>query len=394
MQLFWMTKAVDAALDNQSTVPFAHNIFGGDFVSSEDLNKARKELEEEKAVSASLRDRVAALEAQVASSSQGVPVCPMDPPRKGTVYLVGAGPGDLGLLTLRAWHLVRHADAIVHDRLVQQQLLSSVRNDDALSRRTTQFVNVGKGPTKDRFPQSKINETLISLARQGLCVVRLKGGDPFVFGLGGDEGIALRDAGVPFEVVPGVTSALAVPAYAGVPVTQKNVATSFTVISGHKAPGTLGAADWENLPKNNSTLVVLMGVRKLNLISDALIQNGTYGPNTPAVVVQSGTTQAQRTVQAPLYQIALKSAAFGIEPPAMLIVGDAVGLRDRLSWKDNVDIAGDANGPESSSWGEAQPPPVAPALILQENMDVTTEVSKVGVQQDVRGDGYEKLMAI
>ena len=276
---------------------------------------------------------------------------------KGKVYLVGAGPGCVGLLTLRALHVAQTADVVVHDRLVQASLLDSIASRAAAEGRVVHFVNVGKGPTKDRYPQSKINEALISWASKGFSVARLKGGDPFVFGLGGDECIALRSAGIPFEVIPGISSALAVPLFAGIPVTQKNVAMSFTVVSGHKAPGDDGSADWDNLPKRNNTLIVLMGMKKLAMIANRLIANGTYGADTMAAVVESGTLQKQRVFCASLDSIAAEAETHGVKPPGILVVGDVVGFRKHLEWFRNQES--DAN---AESWGRAQRSHIVPLV--------------------------------
>jgi uroporphyrinogen III methyltransferase/synthase len=252
----------------------------------------------------------------------------------GKVYLVGAGPGDPGLITVTGLERIRAADVIVYDRLVSPRLLEHARTD-------AELVYVGKTPDSGQtHDQASINQALIDKAREGRTVVRLKGGDPFVFGRGAEEAEALREAGIPFEVVPGVTSAVAVPAYAGIPVTHRGIASSFAVITGHEEPGKPESAiDWPNLAKAVDTLVFLMGVRNLPDIVAQLTANGRSA-DTPVAVVQWGTTPEQRTVTGTLADIAERVAEAGLTPPAITIVGEVVRLRETIAWFENRPLFG------------------------------------------------------
>jgi uroporphyrinogen III methyltransferase/synthase len=241
----------------------------------------------------------------------------------GIVYIVGGGPGDPGLITVKGLNCLRRADVVLYDRLVSSELLVEARPD-------AELIDVGKAPSHHRRPQSEINALLIEKAREGKTVVRLKGGDPFVFGRGGEEGLALAEAGLAFEVVPGVSSAIAVPAYAGIPVTHRDLAASFTVVTGHTCDGS--PVEWDRLPREG-TLIFLMGVRHLPEIVAQLIAHGR-APDTPAAVVERGTTAAQRVVDGTLADIAALAQSQSIEPPATLVVGEVVRLRDGLNWFD------------------------------------------------------------
>jgi len=241
------------------------------------------------------------------------------------VALVGAGPGDPGLMTVRGLALLRRADVVVYDRLVDPRLLDEARPD-------AHRVFVGKASGAHTLPQPEINALLVRHAAQGRRVVRLKGGDPFVFGRGGEEAEALAAAGIPFEIVPGVSSAVAVPAYAGIPVTHRAVASSFAVVTGHEDEGKDEAAvDWSRLATAVDTLVILMGVRSLPRIAAALLEAGR-APATPVALVRWGTTDAQETVVGRLDQIATLAAAVRLAPPVVIVVGDVVNLRERLAW--------------------------------------------------------------
>jgi len=241
------------------------------------------------------------------------------------VALVGAGPGDPGLMTVRGLALLRRADVVVYDRLVDPRLLDEARPD-------AHRVFVGKASGAHTLPQPDINALLVRHAAQGRRVVRLKGGDPFVFGRGGEEAEALAAAGIPFEIVPGVSSAVAVPAYAGIPVTHRAVASSFAVVTGHEDEGKDEAAvDWSRLATAVDTLVILMGVRSLPRIAAALLEAGR-APATPVALVRWGTTDAQETVVGRLDQIATLAAAVRLAPPVVIVVGDVVNLRERLAW--------------------------------------------------------------
>jgi uroporphyrinogen III methyltransferase / synthase len=246
----------------------------------------------------------------------------------GTVYLVGAGPGDAGLITIKGLRLLREADVVVYDRLVAPELLDEARPD-------AERIDAGKLPQKHRLSQDNINTVLIDRAQQGKMVVRLKGGDPFVFGRGGEEALACYAAGVPFVVVPGVTSAIAVPAYAGVPVTQRGIASAFTVFTGHEDPTKPDTSiDYDALAAaaRLGTLVLLMGVTQLATISERLLA-AEIAADTPTLCIEWGTTPRQRTVSGTLATIAHDVAQADIQPPAITVIGDVVRLREvGLSW--------------------------------------------------------------
>ena len=225
-----------------------------------------------------------------------------------TVHLVGAGPGDADLLTVKAARLVAAADVIVHDRLADPSILS-------LARPGTECIDVGKRPGNPT-PQENINALLVHLGSQGLNVVRLKGGDPFVFGRGGEEADALMSAGIEFEVVPGVTSAIGAPAAAGIPVTHRNVATSFTVVTGHRETGGSTHIEWEALARVGGTIVVLMGVAERALIAARLIAGG-LSPQTPVAAVRWGTRPEQHTIRTTLAEL----GAVAVEAPATIVIG-------------------------------------------------------------------------
>ena len=236
------------------------------------------------------------------------------------VYLVGAGPGDPGLLTVRGAEVLGRADVVVHDRLSAEELLD-------LAPATAERIDVGKTPGTSRYTQEEITALLVERGRAGQTVVRLKGGDPTVFARGGEEAIALRDAGIPFEFVPGVTSAIAVPAYAGIPVTQRFSSTSFTVVTGHEDPsiGEDGSVDWDAVARVGGTIIVLMGVGRIAKICERLIAGGR-DPDTPAAAVIWGTRAEQRTVRATLETLPDQD----LEPPATIVIGAVAGLD--LSW--------------------------------------------------------------
>lgn len=247
----------------------------------------------------------------------------------GKVYLVGAGPGDPGLITVRGLTYLRQAQVVVYDRLVHPALLDEVSA-------TAERIDVGKAAGHHTMPQSEINALLIAKAGEGHIVVRLKGGDPFVFGRGGEECEALAAAAVPFEIVPGVSSTIAVPAYAGIPITHRNYASSFTVVTGHACGSRRSALDWTILAQAE-TLVIVMGLGRLAWIVDQLLANGR-SPDTPVAVVQWGTTAEQVVAQGSLADIVQRAAR--LTAPATIIVGEVVTLRRDLQWFDAS--AGDA----------------------------------------------------
>ncbi|MFT3889683.1 MAG: uroporphyrinogen-III C-methyltransferase [Arachnia sp.] len=237
----------------------------------------------------------------------------------GEVVLVGGGPGDPDLLTVAALRAIRQADVVVHDRLGPVSALAEARPD-------AERVNVGKIPRGACTPQEEINAILVDRARQGLRVVRLKGGDSFVFGRGGEEWQACAEAGVPVRVIPGVTSAVAVPALAGIPVTHRTLSQGFTVVSGHVPPGDpRSSVDWAALAASHTTIVLLMGVKYLPEIADAL-RAGGLSDATPAAIVADGSTDTQRSWSGTLTSIAAVAADNDVRPPAIVVIGDVAGL--------------------------------------------------------------------
>ncbi|MBS1148795.1 MAG: uroporphyrin-III C-methyltransferase [Myxococcaceae bacterium] len=240
-------------------------------------------------------------------------------PRSGIVYLVGAGPGDPGLLTLRGAELLGRADAVVYDRLIHPEIL-------ARARKGARLVFVGKEGGGEQTSQDEINAVLIAQARLGRRVVRLKGGDPFVFGRGGEEAIALSEAGIAFEVVPGVSSGIAAPAAAGIPVTHRAVASSVTFATGHRAEDN---PNWKHLA-GAQTLVLFMAGRKLAEATAALVRQGKSA-RTPAAIVEAGTWEGQRVIEGTLGEIAELAAAAQVGSPALLVVGEVVRLRAQLT---------------------------------------------------------------
>jgi uroporphyrinogen III methyltransferase / synthase len=245
----------------------------------------------------------------------------------GIAYLVGAGPGDPGLMTRRSLELIAAADVILYDRLIPPGALDGARPDAELR-------YVGKEPGTPALAQEEINSLLVELARAGKRVVRLKGGDPFVFGRGGEEAEALAAAGVRFEVVPGVTAGVAAPAYAGIPVTHREAASAVAFVTGHEDPGRPEPAlDWDALARFPGTLVLYMGVKNLPLISERLIAAGR-DPDEPAAIVERGTQPGQRTLVDTLAGMPARATTEGIRPPSITVVGPVAGLHDALAWLD------------------------------------------------------------
>ena len=254
---------------------------------------------------------------------------------RGIVYLVGAGPGDPGLLTVRARELLGACDDVVYDALVSEELLTASLGERAVERH---FVGK-RGGASGSARQPDIEALLVRLARTGRRVVRLKGGDPFVFGRGGEEAQALARAGIPFEIVPGVTAGIAGPAYAGIPVTHRGVATAVTFVTGHEDPETgEGATDWRALARSAATLVLYMGVRTLPDVARELLAGGRP-PETPAAVVERGTFPEQRVITGTLATIADRAREAGVIAPAITIVGEVVRLRDEIAWLERRPLA-------------------------------------------------------
>ena len=252
----------------------------------------------------------------------------------GRVVLVGAGPGDPDLITLRGAEALRTADAVVHDALVSAELL-------ALAPREALRINVGKrGHDEPTLVQEETNALLVRLAREGKTVVRLKGGDPFVFGRGGEEASALARAGIRFEVVPGISAAIGVPAGAGIPVTDRRYAASFTVVTGHKDPLEPAASiRWGELARGADTLVILMGLKNLPGIAERLIAGGRPA-KTPSAAIELGSTPAQRVVEAPLAELAARVQQAGLSAPVTVVIGEVVRLRSELASQEPSPLAG------------------------------------------------------
>ncbi len=252
-------------------------------------------------------------------------------PQPGRVYLVGAGPGDPELLTLRGATLLAGADVVLYDNLVSARILE-------LAPASAERIYVGKKAAHHVLPQDEINALLVSHARQGRRVVRLKGGDPFIFGRGGEEIEALVDAAISFEVVPGVTAAAGVAAYAGIPLTHRDHAQSVVFATGFLKDGALDL-DWTMLARGAQTLVIYMGISRLGDICARLIEHG-LAADTPAGVIERGTTDAQRVCVGTLADLADRVREAGIRPPALTVVGGVVGLYPRLAWFAASDEAG------------------------------------------------------
>ena len=250
----------------------------------------------------------------------------------GQVSIVGAGPGDPELLTVKALKRIRKADVIAYDRLVNAVILNEASE-------TAEKIYIGKhapetdGVVKHSWPQEEINSLLIEKAKQGLNIVRLKGGDPFIFGRGSEEAIALRQENIDFEIIPGISSSMAAPAYAGIPVTHRHISTSFAVVAGHEDPNKgESTVNWPALAQLE-TLVILMGVGRLETITKTLIKHGRSA-DIPTALIRWGTTYKQETLVAPLGEIAALAKAQNFKAPASFVVGEVVSLRDDIQWFD------------------------------------------------------------
>jgi len=253
--------------------------------------------------------------------------------KTGKVYLVGAGPGDPGLISRKGFACLAQADVVVYDHLLDEQLLDSAPA-------AAEKIYVGKTAGAHAREQDEINRLLVEKAKAGKTVVRLKGGDPFVFGRGGEEAEALADNGIPFEVVPGVSSAVAVPAYAGIPLTHRGLASSFAVITGHETPAKASSSiNWEKLATGVDTLVFLMGMRNLATIATKLVKHGRPA-HTPVAVIKDGAGPEQKTVVSTLEGIEAEVKKHRLSPPAVVVVGEVVRLREKLRWFDNRPLFG------------------------------------------------------
>lgn len=253
--------------------------------------------------------------------------------QSGKVYLIGAGPGDTGLITMKGIEALKEADVVVYDHLASASLLNETKD-------AAEWIDAGKFAGNHRMKQSEIEQLLIEKAMAGHVVARLKGGDPFIFGRGGEEALALTAAGIDYEVIPGVSSVYSAPAYAGIPITHRRKASSFHVITGHEDP-TKGESslDYDILAREEGTLVFLMGLSRLRQISDQLIEKGKDA-RTPAAVIASGTTARQRCVTADLSRIAETAEEASIQPPAILVVGDVVNLKEAVDWQQPGPLSG------------------------------------------------------
>lgn len=252
---------------------------------------------------------------------------------QGKIYLVGAGPGDPGLLTLKGKSCLEQADAVFYDYLANPSLLDYARPD-------SERIYVGRRGRGTYLDQQEINNRIIAKAREGKIVVRLKGGDPFVFGRGGEEAEAVAAAGLPVEIVPGVTSATAVPAYAGIPVTHRTMASTVAFVTGHEDPRKEAELlEWPKLATAHGTLVFLMGMKNLPLIVDGMLKEGR-SPETPVALIHWGSWPKQRTVTGTLQDIVEKGLAAGLEPPTTIVIGEVVRLRDQLNWFERQPLFG------------------------------------------------------
>ncbi|MBO8159507.1 uroporphyrinogen-III C-methyltransferase [Thermosyntropha sp.] len=253
--------------------------------------------------------------------------------KKGFVYLVGAGPGDPGLFTRKGEQVLKKAEVVIYDRLVSEKIL-------ALANPEAEFIYVGKASNQHTMPQEEINRLLVEKAAEGKIVVRLKGGDPFLFGRGGEEALYIREHGFDFEVIPGITSAIAVPAYAGIPVTHRDATSTLAIITGHEKPDKKESSiKWEHIATGAGTLVFLMGIENLEFICHHLVTNGR-SPDTPVALIRWGTLPGQEVLTGTLADIADKVKQKAFKPPAVIVVGEVVTLREQLKWLENKPLWG------------------------------------------------------
>jgi len=243
---------------------------------------------------------------------------------RGKVFLVGAGPGDPNLLTIKAFELLKEADVVIYDRLVSEAILKLVP-------KSTEKIYVGKSSKKHELTQEKITELLITKGREGKKVVRLKGGDPFLFGRGGEEAEAVAGQGINFEVVSGVTSAIAAPAYAGIPLTHRDYASSVAIVTGHMAENAERNVNWAEIAGAVDTIVILMGVGELESTAKQLVEGG-LNPNTPVALIECGTLKQQRSVTGKIGTIAEEAEKKKVKPPAVVVIGEVVNLGRKLAW--------------------------------------------------------------
>ncbi|MCM3788068.1 uroporphyrinogen-III C-methyltransferase [Domibacillus indicus] len=256
----------------------------------------------------------------------------------GKIWLVGAGPGDPDLITVKGLRAIQEADVILYDRLISMELLDHAKEG-------AELLFCGKLPDRHFVQQENINELLVEHAKQGKQVVRLKGGDPYVFGRGGEEAAFAVQNGVDFEVIPGITSGIAAPAYAGIPVTHRDYGASFAIVTGHRKEGADEETKWASLAKGIDTIAIYMGVKNLPYIQEKLIRYGK-SPETPAALIHWGTTEKQQTVTGTLENIYDVAQEEGITNPSMIVIGEVVKMRGELQWfKENAEkVQGGAKG--------------------------------------------------
>lgn len=247
----------------------------------------------------------------------------------GKVFLVGAGPGDVGLITVKAMEKLKTADVVVYDRLINEELLSFCKKD-------CELIFVGKESGYHHIEQDRIIDILLSKSKSGLNVVRLKGGNPCIFGRGSEEAIELKKAGIDFEIVPGITSGIAAPIYSGIPITHRGLITQCVFVTAHECPDKPGTqVEWDKLAQlKNTSLIIYMGASRIESIAKTLIQNG-MDPATPAAVIENGTLPIQRTITAPLDNIAAEFKKQEFHAPVIIVISETVSLRDKISWFEN-----------------------------------------------------------
>jgi len=245
---------------------------------------------------------------------------------KGKVYIVGAGPGDPGLLTLKALDLIRGADVVLYDRLVSEQILSMIPSN-------VEKQYVGRNVGDDYTHQNETNQLMLKHAKEGKSIVRLKGGDPFVFGRGGEEAEFLKENGIDFEIVPGLSSAIASPAYAGIPLTHRSLSSSVAIVTGHEdAQKDEPVVKWKELANAVDTIVILMGMERLEQIVNELLSGGA-SKDTEVAIIESGTTQRQKVLLGSLANIVGKVKGSSIRPPAIIVIGKVASLAEKLDWR-------------------------------------------------------------
>ncbi|WP_169087867.1 uroporphyrinogen-III C-methyltransferase [Paenibacillus sp. PL91] len=249
----------------------------------------------------------------------------------GMVYIVGAGPGDPELITIKAMRRIQQADVVLYDRLISKELLGYASSQ-------AELVYCGKAPGSHAMPQHLINEALVNYARQGKSVVRLKGGDPLVFGRGAEEALALATQGIPFEIVPGITSAIGAAAAAGIPVTHREYAASFACVTGSRCHGDKSPIRWDLLAHSVDTLAIYMGVSELPAIREELLKHGKAS-STPVALIERGTTTRQRTIVGTLANIHTLAISMKLSNPALIIIGDVVQVREQLLHAEQQAIA-------------------------------------------------------